>query len=74
MILKVGTAFGKIMLNKRGGWNGDRSKVIPLWLARPGRCGLVIASAAKQFMLVRLNSGLFRRLAPRNDGELLLTQ
>jgi hypothetical protein len=34
----------------------------------PGETRLVIASAAKQSSLMRVNSGLLRRLAPRNDG------
>jgi hypothetical protein len=31
---------------------------------------LVIASAAKQSSLMRVNCGLLRRFAPRNDGEI----
>jgi hypothetical protein len=38
------------------------------------RLVIVIASAAKQSRLVRVNSGLLPCLAPRNDGEALLTQ
>src|SRR5690242_9405788 len=51
---------------RNGGFRGETNQFVERRARCPARA-IVIASAAKQSSLLRMNYGLLRRCAPRND-------